>query len=214
VAPEPLALLHDRLVALGRFVKYCAAPQTLLVVAVGYPKLPRDQEIALVAIRMAALLGTALIFAFHPLIAAADRAQLFSGRVARTLDAARAVAALGSAHRPMALIGLSLLSVLAWICAVSAIATTVGDMLPLQLLWLAAILADVAQWMPLSLKGSVCERRLPRRCSRSSAPIQRRASQSARQPMCSTTAMVISGALAVSVDVIAALAGSARRATS
>jgi hypothetical protein len=84
-----------------------------LVVAVGYPKLPRDQEIALVAIRMAALLGTALIFAFHPLIAAADRGQLFSGRVARTLDAARAVAALGSAHRRMALIGLSLLSVLA-----------------------------------------------------------------------------------------------------
>jgi uncharacterized membrane protein YbhN (UPF0104 family) len=188
---------------------------TLLAVAATHSAFPRDQEIALFAIGIFALVGTAVIFALHPLIAAADRAQLFSGRLARMLDAVRTVAALGSANRRLALIGLSLLSVLAWICAVSAIAATVGDTLPLLLLWLVAILADVARWMPLSLQGiGVREAAFAAMFLFFGADSAQGFVIGATAYVLLTIAMVVSGGLAVGFDMVATLRNASQRSAS
>jgi len=125
----------------------------LLAVALAGLTLTGRQEALLMGIGISATAGTTLIFALHPLIAVAERMRLFSGRPARLLPGLQGVVSLGPANRCLVLIGLSLLSVLAWLCAVSTIAANFGETLPFLLLWLIAILADVVRWMPLSLQG-------------------------------------------------------------
>jgi glycosyltransferase 2 family protein len=211
--PIVTLLLQEKVfILLGYLLSVMA---TLLAIAVMEPALPRDQEMALIAVGTASFLGTAVIFALHPLIAATDRARLLSGRLSRVLDTVRAVAALGSASRRFALIGLSLLSVTAWICAVSAIASTVRDTLPLLVLWLVAILADIARWMPLSLQGiGVREAAFATMFVFFGADSAQGFVIGATAYVLLTIAMVISGGLAVGFDMIATLRSASRRAAS
>jgi hypothetical protein len=180
----------------------------VLAIAFAGLTLTRDQQLTLTAIGLSAALGTALILALQPLIDAAERRRLLSGRAARLLAGLRNVATLGSANRRLALIGLSLLSVLAWLCAVNAIAVTVGETLPFLLLGLIAILADVARWMPLSLQGiGVREAAFATLFLFFGANPAQGFVIGATAYLLLTAAMVMAGGLAVGIDLIATLRG-------
>jgi uncharacterized membrane protein YbhN (UPF0104 family) len=204
--PVVSLLLQEKVfILLGYLVGLIIA--VLAIAATGLA-LTRDQQLALTAIGLSAALGTALIFALQPLIRAAERRRLFSGRAARLFAGLAAVASLGSANRRLALVGLSLLSVLAWLCAVSAIAATVGETLPFLLLGLIAILADVVRWMPLSLQGiGVREAAFATLFLFFGANPAQGFVIGATAYLLLTAAMVLAGGLAVGVDLVATLRG-------
>jgi uncharacterized membrane protein YbhN (UPF0104 family) len=188
---------------------------TLLAAALAGLALRRDQQMVLAAVWIAAALGAILIFALHPLLGAAERLRFFSGRFARLLAGLQTVASLGTAKRRLALLGLSLLSVLAWLCAVSAIAESVGATLPFLLLWAIAILADVARWMPLSLQGiGVREAAFATMFLFFGANSAQGFVIGATAYVLLTAAMVIAGALALGIDLAATLRGTDRQETS
>jgi glycosyltransferase 2 family protein len=181
---------------------------TLLAVAVTGPTLLRDQAIALIAIGISATLGTILIFVLHPVLGAVERMRLFSGRPAGLLMSLQTVVSFGTAERCLALVGLSLLSVSAWLCAVSAVAATFGETLPFLLLWLVAILADVARWMPLSLQGiGVREAAFATMFSFFGAQPAEGFVIGATAYLLLTAAMVMAGGLALGVDLVTTLRG-------
>jgi hypothetical protein len=132
--------------------------------------------------------------------------RLLTGRLARLFAGLQAVARLGGARRFLALTGLSLLSVLAWLCAVGAIAATAGETLPFLLLWLIAILADIARWMPLSLQGiGVREAAFATMFLFFGANSAQGFVIGATAYVLLTGAMVMAGALAVTIDIFASL---------
>lgn len=207
--PVVSLLLQEKVfILLGYFV---ALVLTLAAVPFAGIALAQNQKIALVAIGAAALLGTLGVFALHPLIGAAERSGIFSGRLASLLASARTVASLGGPRRWSALIGLSLMSVLAWLCAVSAIAASVGSTLPFLLLWLIAVLADVARWAPLSLQGiGVREAAFATMFAFFGASSAQGFVIGASAYLLLTAAMAISGALALGIDLAAAARGARR----
>ena len=97
----------------------------------------------------------------------------------------------------------------------SAIASTVRDTLPLLVLWLVAILADIARWMPLSLQGiGVREAAFATMFVFFGADSAQGFVIGATAYVLLTIAMVISGGLAVGFDMIATLRSASRRAAS
>jgi uncharacterized membrane protein YbhN (UPF0104 family) len=199
-------LLQEKVfILLGYFVSIII---TVFAFALTGPTLPHDQQRVLMAIGISATLGTILVFALNPLIGAAERMRLFSGRPARLLAGLQSVASLGTANRCLSLVGLSLLSVLAWLCAISAIAATVGETPPFLLLWLIAILADVARWLPLSLQGiGVREAAFATMFLFFGASPAQGFVIGASAYLLLTAAMVMAGASAVGVDMVATLRG-------
>jgi glycosyltransferase 2 family protein len=197
-------LLQEKVfILLGYFISLML---TLVAIAFAGLTLSRDQRIALAAIGISAALGTILILVLHSVLAFVERRGLFYGRWARLLAGLQAVARLGGARRLLALTGLSLLSVLAWLCAVSAIAATAGKTLPFLLLWLIAILADIARWMPLSLQGiGVRETAFAAMFLFFGASSAQGFVIGATAYVLLTGAMVMAGALAVAIDIFASL---------
>jgi uncharacterized membrane protein YbhN (UPF0104 family) len=179
---------------------------TLVAIAFAGLTLSRDQEIVLTIIGISAALGTMLIFTLGPFLGFVERRRLFSGRLASLFAGLQGVAALGGARRLLALTGLSLLSVLAWLCAVSAVAATAGGTLPFLLLWLIAVLADIARWMPLSLQGiGVREAAFATMFLFFGANSAQGFVIGATAYLLLTAAMVMAGGLAVAIDMVATL---------
>jgi glycosyltransferase 2 family protein len=179
---------------------------TLVSVALVGPMLTRDQGLVLTAVGLSAAGGTILIFALHPLTRLLEGRRIVSGRLMQLLSALQSVAALGTAKQRLALTGLSLLSVLAWLCGVSAIAAAVGGSAPLLLLWLIAILADVARWMPLSLQGiGVREAAFAAMFAFFGADAAQGFVIGATAYVLLTAAMVAAGALALGIDLATSL---------
>jgi glycosyltransferase 2 family protein len=197
-------LLQEKVfILLGYFISL-----VLTVVAIPFAglTLSRDQQIVLAAIGISAALGTVLILVLHPLLGFLERRRLFSGRLARLFAGLQGVASLGGARRLVALTGLSLLSVLAWLCAVDAIAATAGQTLPFLLLWLIAVLADIARWMPLSLQGiGVREAAFATMFLFFGANSAQGFVIGATAYVLLTAAMVMAGALAVTIDMVVTL---------
>lgn len=199
-------LLQEKVfILLGYFVSLIL---TLSVVTFAGLTLSRDQQIALAAVGISALVGTILIVALNPLLGIVERQRVFSGRLARPLAGLQTVAALGNPRRLLALTGLSLMSVLAWLCAVSAVAATAGETLPFLLLWLIAILADIARWTPLSLQGiGVREGAFATMFLFFGANSAQGFVIGATAYLLLTAAMVMAGAFAVTIDLVATLRG-------
>jgi hypothetical protein len=95
---------------------------------------------------------------------------------------------------------------LAWLCAVSAVAATAGGTLPFLLLWLIAVLADIARWMPLSLQGiGVREAAFATMFLFFGANSAQGFVIGATAYLLLTAAMVMAGGLAVAIDMVATL---------
>lgn len=98
-------------------------------------------------------LGAAALFVAPSLIRLIARHRLLYGRVAAWLAGLGRLVELGKPRRVLPLIALTLLSIAAWLVAVTAVSRGLNITLSMPLVWLAAIVADMARWAPFSLQG-------------------------------------------------------------
>lgn len=100
-----------------------------------------------------AALGVAAPFVLPSMIIYFSRRWRLAGRRADMLDGFRRLIALGPPRRYLPLLGLSLLSIVSWLVAVTVVAARLDPPLPLPIVWLIAIVADIVRWAPFSLQG-------------------------------------------------------------
>jgi glycosyltransferase 2 family protein len=107
----------------------------------------------LAALASLAVAGAAAPFVFPRLADFILRRGLLKGRLAAGLAGFSRLVDLGRPRRFLPLLALTALSIFAWLAAVTAVSSGLGIGLSLPLIWLTAIIADMARWAPFSLQG-------------------------------------------------------------